>query len=789
MSNLKDKKIRFNQSTEYNTALSNYETGHVYFTNNNNDTNNNAIILEGKIYGAAPLVELQYSQLTALVTNKKLIPGTNYKITNYITTTSQDETQSGGHQFDIIVTALSENQLSENARACKHKDDNYFLHDNLSAWEIKYCLENDSDRFAWASPTGTGVIYYMKDEHNNEAYYDFKNIMFLRSGTWIRDNCYNISALPKDTSKWIDTYFYTFSALSSHSGIPGDDSRATGDGVYHATDNHLGKESSLPIRLNNTIFIDTPNNGAFNNRIADGHRDNTFGQNVWNNIIEYNFRQNFIGDNFQSNKIGSSCKNNTITKSFVRNIINDDFQHNILYCAVNKTTFGTAFNNNQFQYSKITISNCTFGSNNCNILASTSESTEYVIDNVTFANNCFPSTFNGSMVICQFLSLLDINNNLIINELNKPGEKYLIRNEETNKHIVFNHWNEKEIIDRLTDNIYDLGVVDSSSTAETQASNANVCTNKDILFIKYTVGNNVGLITQHVTDGATYQYINWNGFLKYKKITWTIIGGNATTTTNPSWTNLFNSGNGDLYANGVKLQPSNYVTTNSEQTINGVKTFTQNIKINEKDIIISGDTVIKGSIDAGEFKVFDNKTANKGFTIRTVNSKTNDLYPVQILATNNSKSVQYRLPLTGPRNSIDDTQINLPVNTPINIITECTYATQNTFGAVKICSLDPSVIDSNNAYLNSYTSASMIALHNTAYTLQKSIDSIKTDFDIMSTTTAEALADLDTRINNISVNAIQEEIDENAEVTAAAIVDLNERLTYLETLVNTLVNA
>ena len=94
--------------------------------------------------------------------------------------------------------------------------------------------------------------------------------------------------------------------------------------------------------------------------------------------------------------------------------------------------------------------------------------------------------------------------------------------------------------------------------------------------------------------------------------------------------------------------------------------------------------------------------------------------------------------------------------------------------------------------MNSYTSASMIALRNTAYNLQKSIDSVKTDFDIMSTTTAEALADLDTRINNISINTIQdiqEEIDTNAEVTAAAMVDLNERLTYLETLVNTLINA
>jgi hypothetical protein len=38
-------------------------------------------------------------------------------------------------------------------------------------------LDNDSSRFAWAdTENGEGVIYYMKDEFNNECPYDFKNI-------------------------------------------------------------------------------------------------------------------------------------------------------------------------------------------------------------------------------------------------------------------------------------------------------------------------------------------------------------------------------------------------------------------------------------------------------------------------------------------------------------------------------------------------------------------------------------------------------------------------------------
>ena len=166
--------------------------------------------------------------------------------------------------------------------------DSYFINEKVDSWEIKYCLDNDSNRFGWAKNGGTGVIYYLKDEFNNEAWYDFKNIKFLRTGSWIRDNCYIISALPDSSSLWVDTYFYTFSSISSNGTVASDDSLNKGAGIYHATDNHLGKDTRIPMMLNNTIFIDTANNGVFNNRIADGHRNNTFGANTWNNIIEYN---------------------------------------------------------------------------------------------------------------------------------------------------------------------------------------------------------------------------------------------------------------------------------------------------------------------------------------------------------------------------------------------------------------------------------------------------------------------------------------------------------------------
>lgn len=75
-------------------------------------------------------------------------------------------------KYDTKISSyknLKENYLS-----------NHFENSNLSAWKLRYCLDNDKDRFAWVddTDTGRGVIYRMIDEFGNDCPYDFKNIMF-----------------------------------------------------------------------------------------------------------------------------------------------------------------------------------------------------------------------------------------------------------------------------------------------------------------------------------------------------------------------------------------------------------------------------------------------------------------------------------------------------------------------------------------------------------------------------------------------------------------------------------
>lgn len=317
------------------------------------------------------LTEVTWSELKDLRDNAQLVPGTLYRITDYQCTTTQENTRSAGHQFDIVLLALSENKLAEEGWAMMNENDvydvtfsdgvtkkcylyfiedtdcnlvlyediakgmdlgygiddfvefdnnnktaeigvpyndddygdgfisiaepnvqyNYFSNSNLSAWKVWYCLDNDTDRFAWAKqyeglivdqeipynrkpsgdfdydgnhyycwaddadnviltltenpqvgdmtydgegeefetiyqiiPAGTGVIYRLIDEFNNDVAYDFKNVQYVRKMD--SDNLYNPT---NGTDKWV----YTFSL--SLDGV--EDVQDFSLKIYGATDN------------------------------------------------------------------------------------------------------------------------------------------------------------------------------------------------------------------------------------------------------------------------------------------------------------------------------------------------------------------------------------------------------------------------------------------------------------------------------------------------------------------------------------------------------------------------
>jgi hypothetical protein len=156
------------------------------------------------------MLSITWSDLVSLRDSNMLIAGQQYRITDYTCTTVQGDSRSEGNDFDIIVVADSNNKLNEAARAIRRGGDTYFPSDTLfEAWELKYCIDNDTDRFAWAdSVNGKGVIYYLKDEWSNEAAYDFKSITFCNLNTAGVDTYNN---LPNDGSQ----YYYTFNLINT----------------------------------------------------------------------------------------------------------------------------------------------------------------------------------------------------------------------------------------------------------------------------------------------------------------------------------------------------------------------------------------------------------------------------------------------------------------------------------------------------------------------------------------------------------------------------------------------
>ena len=235
-----------------------------------------------------------YSALKTLRDGGNLVPGMQYRITDYTCTTTQTNTSSAGHIFDIIVTADDTSTLNENARAAHHSGDTYYQNCNLEAWELKYTIDNDTDRFGWANSTnGKGIVYWMKDENRNEACYDFTNILFNNK--------------------------YTF----NNSGA---DARLNSTANIH--DNIIGPHyDGYATSGSQQYYTIAPNNIVFEGLM---NYDNTFGEECY----DLTFSKMTIGNEFDGftwdcsfgtqtlyNKFGSYCTGNVFPNKFATSTV------------------------------------------------------------------------------------------------------------------------------------------------------------------------------------------------------------------------------------------------------------------------------------------------------------------------------------------------------------------------------------------------------------------------------------------------------------------------------------
>jgi hypothetical protein len=285
------------------------------------------------------IIKITYSELKLLRDNSQLSPGSFYRITDYVTTTTQEKTKSANHPFDVIVLALNENTLCEDAKAILHEGDTYFADNDLSAWELKYCLDNDKTRFAWADETnGKGVIYRMVDEKRNDCPYDFKNILF-----------YNTKFTDYTTS---DRYYYTFSYVVS--GVLYD---GTAEKRANCCVNMMSeyRESGM-LWLNKNVF----RNGSFDhslnfNILREDCYSNTFGNYCYSNTFGNHCSYNTFGNYCSDNILGNHCYSNTFGDYCSDNILGSNCSYNILGNRCYSNTFGDNLNSRSLNSDTTTL--------------------------------------------------------------------------------------------------------------------------------------------------------------------------------------------------------------------------------------------------------------------------------------------------------------------------------------------------------------------------------------------------------------------------------------------------
>lgn len=146
-------------------------------------------------------IEITHSELLNLKSNNNLIPGALYRITDYETVTTQPNTGYVGKKFDVVVRAAGYGELDENAKVVRRKSaqEDFPTESKLDSWTIKYCIENDTNRFYWANNSytsnriftddGQWFIYTKEFNIEGTTYYAWYNKTF--SDNFVEEESYD----------------------------------------------------------------------------------------------------------------------------------------------------------------------------------------------------------------------------------------------------------------------------------------------------------------------------------------------------------------------------------------------------------------------------------------------------------------------------------------------------------------------------------------------------------------------------------------------------------------------
>jgi hypothetical protein len=382
---------------------------------------------------AISLRNIKHAELKSLRDANKLIPGQQYRITDYKTLAlsvdksilpSACEVIVADNDFDIIVTATSTNTLDENAKAIQKSNTTYFNDSNLNAWEIKYCLDNDSNRFMWALQE---YSVYVKLDESSGLPNEVKGKIIFPSGH--SDNTIIHGSLVKycyDLEDGSQIYFTTNGRIYSEAEVHiGNYSTITGKGCIYYMKDEFNNECSYDFKNIKFKYKDayyytfhdkyTPGDASISNKYCYSNvikPNNPYGK--------YNLNGNIfiIGkDSYcYGNEFGPNCINNIINSGvgatykndYKGGSFNNHFGHTctdiILGDGNYKNVFGDNCRNITF------VRDCyknTIGSNGLDITLQESCNDnvfENNVSNIYFGKNCVGNTIK---LRCNKITFLD----------------------------------------------------------------------------------------------------------------------------------------------------------------------------------------------------------------------------------------------------------------------------------------------------------------------------------------------------------------------------------------------
>lgn len=293
------------------------------------------------------MVNVTYAELKALRDEGKLIAGQMYRMTDYETTCTWENTQVAGHPFDLVLTALDNKTLDEKCSAIQsaRDKDGYFANSNLAAWDVRYCLDNDTERFIWVNDegdygtwidvNGKGVIYRLTDEGDNSVPFDFKNIMFSRP----------LTKGKYDAENGVDTFCYTFCCIDRDTYAIEDQSVKEPFCCYN---------NKFAVYCYDNVFLTFNGYSSYSNTFGEACNTNTFGNGCTYNTFGNYCSYNTFGNYCHTNTFGEDCTYNTFGNMLFYNTFGDS-------CFYNTLGYGCCFNTfRNFCYSISLVDYCQY---------------------------------------------------------------------------------------------------------------------------------------------------------------------------------------------------------------------------------------------------------------------------------------------------------------------------------------------------------------------------------------------------------------------------------------------